>query len=152
MKHNPVYESDIAEINMTPFVDIVLVILVIFMVTATFVTQGKIPLTLPQASNAENRQDEQKPITLSLSESGELYYDDVAVSLEDLDTKIAQISASEPHILLRSDAKTPFEYVVKVIDLCKKHRISTFAIQTTKGGAWKHRIFSPLHLERSFYM
>jgi len=135
MKREPVYESDIAEINMTPFVDIVLVILVIFMVTATFVSQGKIPLNLPQATNAENHQDEKKPITLSLNESGDLYYDDVALSLDDLDAKIARIRESEPHILLRSDAKTPFEYVVKVIDICKKHRISTFAIQTTKAGA-----------------
>lgn len=135
MRHEPVYESDIAEINMTPFVDIVLVILVIFMVTATFVTQGKIPLNLPQATNAENHKDEKKPITLSLNASGELYFDDVAVSIEDLEVKIAQVSASEPHIVLRSDAKTPFEYVVKVIDICKKHRISTFAIQTTKVGA-----------------
>jgi biopolymer transport protein ExbD len=135
MRREPVYESDIAEINMTPFVDIVLVILVIFMVTATFVTQGKIPLNLPQATNAENHKEDQKPITLSLSETGELYYDDVALSLDDLDAKIAQVTGKEPHIVLRSDAKTPFEYVVKVIDICKKHRISTFAIQTTKGGA-----------------
>jgi biopolymer transport protein ExbD len=135
MRREPVYESDIAEINMTPFVDIVLVILVIFMVTATFVTQGKIPLNLPQATNAENHKDDQKPITLSLSETGELYYDDVALSIDELDTKMAQIGEKDPHIVLRSDAKTPFEYVVKVIDICKKHRISTFAIQTTKGGA-----------------
>ena len=135
MRCEVVYEGDIAEINMTPFVDIVLVILVIFMVTATFVTQGKIPLTLPQAANAENHHDNQKPITLSLSETGELYYDDVALSIDELDTKMAQVRGMEPHIVLRSDAKTPFEYVVKVIDICKKHRISAFAIQTTKGGA-----------------
>lgn len=135
MRREVVYEGDIAEINMTPFVDIVLVILVIFMVTATFVTQGKIPLTLPQASSQENRKDDVKPITLSLTESGTLYYDDVALSIEELDVKMAQISGSEPHIILRSDAKTPFESVVKVIDICKKHRISAFAIQTTKGGA-----------------
>lgn len=126
------YESEIAEINMTPFVDIILVILVIFMVTATFVTQGKIPLTLPQASTQENHKDDHKSITLSLTESGELYYDDVAIPMESLDAKIAQINQSDPHIVIRSDAKTPFEYVVKVIDACKKHHISTFAIQTAR--------------------
>ena len=133
MRREPVYENDIAEINMTPFVDIVLVILVIFMVTATFVTQGKIPLNLPQASQTQNMKEERKPITLTLNESGELYYDDVALSLDELDKKLAQIR--EPEIVLRSDAKTPFEYVVKVIDLCKKNGINAFAIQTTKGGA-----------------
>ncbi|WP_263833604.1 ExbD/TolR family protein [Sulfurospirillum oryzae] len=133
MKHEPVYEGEIAEINMTPFVDIVLVILVIFMVTATFVTQGKIPLNLPQASSSENHKDDTKPITLSLSESGELYYDDAVISMETLDEKIAQINQNDPHIIIRSDAKTPFEYVVKVIDTCKKHHISTFAIQTARA-------------------
>ena len=58
MRSEPVYESEIAEINMTPFVDIILVILVIFMVTATFVTQGKIPLNLPQATSSENRKED----------------------------------------------------------------------------------------------
>lgn len=132
MRSEPVYESEIAEINMTPFVDIILVILVIFMVTATFVTQGKIPLNLPQATSSENRKEDVKPITLSLTESGELYYDDAVISMEDLDTKIAQINKSDPHIIIRSDAKTPFEYVVKVIDTCKKHHINTFAIQTAR--------------------
>lgn len=132
-RHEPIYEAEIAEINMTPFVDIVLVILVIFMVSATFVTQGKIPITLPQASSTQNHQDEQKPIILSLNEHGEFFYNDAPVALEALDEKIAHISDKEPHIVLRSDAKTPFEYVVKVMDVCKKHRISTFAIQTSKG-------------------
>lgn len=133
MKREPSYESDIAEINMTPFVDIVLVILVIFMVTATFVTQGKIPLNLPEASQSQSLKEEQKPVTLTLTQTGELYYDDVALPIEELDQKIAQVR--EPQIVLRSDAKTPFEYVVKVIDICKKNRISAFSIQTTKGGA-----------------
>lgn len=135
MRRRVAYESDIAEINMTPFVDIVLVILVIFMVTATFVTQGKIPLNLPQASHSETHQEDKKPITLSLNEAGEVYYDDEALSMDALDAKIAALSGKEPHIVLRSDAKTPFEYVVKVIDMCKKYRIDTFAIQTVKGGA-----------------
>jgi len=133
MHRKHVYESEIAEINMTPFVDIVLVILVIFMVSATFVTQGKIPLNLPKSSSQENRKDDLKPIVLSLTESGELYYDDVAISMETLDEKIAQLGQPDPRIVIRSDAKTPFEYVVKVIDTCKKHHISSFAIQTAKA-------------------
>lgn len=134
MRHEAHYEGEIAEINMTPFVDIVLVILVIFMVTATFVTQGKIPLNLPQASNQENTKEKIKPITLSLTQNGELYYDTLALPFESLDEKLAQTAQQgELNILIRSDAQTPFEYVVKVIDVCKKHHISTFAIQTTRA-------------------
>ncbi|MDD3343058.1 MAG: biopolymer transporter ExbD [Sulfurospirillaceae bacterium] len=133
MRREHTYEPEIADINMTPFVDIVLVILVTFMVTATFVSQGKIPLNLPEASTQEKIQDKQKPIILSLTESGEIYYDDVAIAIDSLDEKIAQINQPDPQIVIRSDAKTPFEYVVKVIDVCKKYHISTFAIQTTKA-------------------
>lgn len=134
MRREAHYEGEIAEINMTPFVDIVLVILVIFMVTATFVTQGKIPLNLPQASNQENTKEKLKPITLSLTQNGELYYDTLALPFESLDEKLAQTAQQgELNILIRSDAQTPFEYVVKVIDVCKKHHISTFAIQTTRA-------------------
>lgn len=132
MKREMTYDTEIAEINMTPFVDIILVILVIFMVTATFVTQGKIPLTLPQASTQENHKDDFKPIIISLTQEGDLFYDDIAMPMSALDEKIAHINQHDPHIVIRSDAKTPFEYVVKVIDTCKKYHISTFAIQTTK--------------------
>jgi len=124
------YENEIADINMTPFVDIVLVILVIFMVTATFVTQGKIPLNLPKATQQDLSKDDIKPITISLSAEGAFYYNDEAMSLEAIETHIAQLQ--NPKIMIRSDAKTPFEFVVQIIDTCKKHNINAFAIQTTK--------------------
>ncbi len=123
-------ENEIADINMTPFVDIVLVILVIFMVTATFVTQGKIPLNLPQASSAEKQKEEQKPIVISLDKEGVFYYEDVAIEPDALEAKIAALDTTDRTIILRSDAQTPFEYVVKIIDTCKKYRITSFAIQT----------------------
>lgn len=125
------HENEISEINMTPFVDIVLVILVIFMVTATFVSQGKIPLQLPKASTQEHSKIKEKPTVISITKEGEVYYDDEAISMDNLQEKIATIKEKEPKILIRSDAKTPFEFVVKVIDTCKKQNISAFAIQTT---------------------
>ena len=128
------YEETIAEINMTPFVDIVLVILVIFMVTATFVSQGKIPLNLPKASSQEMQKEQSKPIVITLNEQGDLYYNDSAIAFKDLDEKIASLPSLDTKIILRSDAKTPFEYVVNVIDTCKKHQISSFAIQTSKAN------------------
>lgn len=122
--------EDIAEINMTPFVDIVLVILVIFMTTATFVSQGKIPLNLPHAHATEQNKDAHKPITISLTKEGLFYLNDVAIRYEEIESTIAHLEQSVNTIILRSDAQTPFEVVVKIIDLCKKYHISSFAIQT----------------------
>lgn len=125
-------DTEIADINMTPFVDIVLVILIIFMVTATFVTQGKIPLNLPQASSQDVRRDDVKPTVISLTAEGQFYYDDENATLEQIDAKLASIAVSSPKIVIRSDAKTPFEFVVKLMDICKKYNINSFAIQTTQ--------------------
>lgn len=134
MAHLSEQNDEIAEINMTPFVDIVLVILVIFMVTATFVSQGKIPLHLPEASTTEIKQEEQTPVILSLNQMGEFYYDDLLLSIEEMELRIASLENKNQMVILRSDAQTPFEHVVKLIDLCKKYRITSFAIQT----AYKH--------------
>ena len=123
--------DEISEINMTPFVDIVLVILVIFMATATFVAQQKIAISLPTASKQESKKDA-KPIILTLDKDGLLFLDDTAISLKNLNETLAKKSAliADEGILLRSDAKTSFEHVVKVIDICKQNNISKFSIQT----------------------
>lgn len=123
-------EQEITDINMTPFVDVVLVILIIFMVTATFVSQGKIPLNLPQASNTQTQENQEKQITISLTKEGRFYFNDEISSLRDINMKIEELQEKNPKIILRSDSQTPFEYVVQVIDTCKKYNITSFAIQT----------------------
>ncbi len=127
-------EAEIAEINMTPFVDIVLVLLIIFMATATFVAQGKIPLKLPKASSQLDRQSNSRAVTISITKDGKIYYEALLVGFGDLEQKISGDStAKDRGVILRSDAKAEFENVVKVIDICKKYDIDKFAIQTKMG-------------------
>ncbi|MFA5460944.1 MAG: biopolymer transporter ExbD [Sulfurimonas sp.] len=125
--------DEISEINMTPFVDIVLVILVIFMATATFVAQQKIAISLPTASKQQSKQDA-KPLMLTIDKDGLMFIDDVRV--EDLNEALAKNSAlvAENGVVLRSDAKTSFEHVVKAIDICKQNNISKFSIQTEEAS------------------
>ncbi len=124
--------EEISQINMVPFIDIVLVILVIFMVTATFVTHGKIPLNLPNATSGENSMEDTKPVVLSITKDGELFYNDESITHETFESKVKELEKSTS-IIIRSDAKTPFEAVVNVLDIFKRHEISRFAIQTIKG-------------------
>ncbi len=121
--------DEISEINMTPFVDIVLVILVIFMATATFVAQQKIAISLPTSSKEQSKK-ELKPLVLTIDKDGAMFIDDKRV--EDLNEELAKNSAliAEDGVVLRSDAKTSFEHVVKAIDICKQNNISKFSIQT----------------------
>lgn len=125
--------DEISEINMTPFVDIVLVILVIFMATATFVAQQKIAISLPNASKQQSQKDA-KPIILTIDKDGIIFLDDKRV--ENLNEELAKNSTliAKDGVILRSDAKTSFEHVVKVIDICKQNNISKFSIQTQEAS------------------
>ena len=69
-------------------------------------------------------------IQTPLYKEGVFYYEDVAIEPDALEAKIAALDFADRTIILRSDAQTPFEYVVKIIDTCKKYRITSFAIQT----------------------
>jgi len=123
--------NEISEINMTPFVDIVLVILVIFMATATFVAQGKINITLP-TSSTEAQKDKQKPITITIDKDANIYLNDILTAKEDLGKTLLKDvkEASKNGVILRSDAKVSFEHVVDIIDICKANDINKFSIQT----------------------
>lgn len=127
------YENnEISEINMIPFVDIVLVVLVIFMATATFVAQGKIAITLPESSVQNKSSEPIKPFIVTIDKNGFLFFNDESVDEKSL---YAALSSNKKQILkagviLRSDAKASFEHAVRVIDLCKQNDISKFSIQT----------------------
>lgn len=125
--------DEISEINMTPFVDIVLVILVIFMATATFVAQQKIAISLPSSSKQQSKQDT-KHLMLTIDKDGLIFIDDKRV--ENLNDELAKNSTliAKDGVVLRSDAKTSFEHVVKAIDICKQNNISKFSIQTQESN------------------
>ncbi|UFS62589.1 biopolymer transporter ExbD [Sulfurimonas sp. HSL-3221] len=125
-------DQEISEINMTPFVDIVLVILIIFMATATFVAQGKIPVTLPKSSAQAGQKEPKKPTVITIEENGRYHLNDAEVSETQLRTRLQELNATQRAVgvIVRSDAQTPFAFVVKAIDWCKSAEVSTFAIQT----------------------
>src|SRR4051794_6780405 len=96
-----------AEINVTPLVDVMLVLLIIFMVTAPLLVAG-VPVDLPQ-SRAGALDKERKPVAISLDEKGRIFIDQDQVSEADLPDKLAQLAARPgeeqggPRIFLRAD-------------------------------------------------
>lgn len=130
MRANESYD-EISEINMTPFVDIVLVILVIFMATATFIAQGKIAISLPKVSSSSDNSTIQNPTIITIDQNGNIYLNDKQSNLQQIDGYfLNNKDATKESVIIRSDAKASFEYVVGVIDICKKNSISKFVIQT----------------------
>ncbi|MBA1433334.1 MAG: TonB system transport protein ExbD [Epsilonproteobacteria bacterium] len=106
------------QINVIPFIDIMLVLLVMVLTTATFIKQGVIPVDLPDAK-AKEKQDVQKEVTVYVNAKGEMYYEKEKVNLTQLEQKLSTISKKQT-VVLRSDKNSKFQDFVSVMDILKR--------------------------------
>jgi len=106
------------EINVIPFIDIMLVLLVMVLTTATFIKQGIIPIDLPEAKAAEKEKIE-KEITVYVNAKGEMFFEKEKVDLKQLEEKLATLS-KEQTVVLRSDKESKFQDFVSVMDILKR--------------------------------
>jgi biopolymer transport protein ExbD len=117
----------ITGINVTPLVDVVLVLLVILMVTASYVVSRSVPLELPRAATSDA-----VPSTLvvSLGKDGELFLDGVAIDPAGLRARVRQVHAADPETraVIAADGRARHAQVVKVIDLLRQENVTRFAI------------------------
>lgn len=127
-------DDEISGINVTPLVDIMLVLLIIFMVSATLVASKAIELKLPEAESAQPQKPDDKTLTFAIDKDGKLWMDNNPVGFEELTAKIKSEREKKPGVNLAAnisaDAKTPYELVVKLIDIVRKNDIIDFAITT----------------------
>lgn len=112
-RHRPM-----SSMNVIPFIDIMLVLLVMVLTTATFIRQGIIPIDLPEAKSAEKKSDK-KEITIYVTKTGELFLDKEKMDLTQLQENLAKIS-KEDTVVLRSDKESKFQDFVHVMDILKK--------------------------------
>ena len=118
------------QINVIPFIDIMLVLLAIVLTTATFITQGKIEVNLPQAGSATpTSQDAITRLVITLDARQQLYLDDELTDTDKLSTTLKN-TAKETPIVLKVDKQVPFEKFVAVIDLLKTNQLEKFSIIT----------------------
>jgi len=116
-------------INVIPFIDIMLVLLVIVLTTATFIAKGSIPLDLPKGESSKELPI--RKIEISITKEGKLYFNDKEVDFDRLKELIKDISKKD-NIVIRSDKNSKFEYFVKVIDVLKSKGIDNISIVTVK--------------------
>ncbi|HZS64935.1 MAG TPA: protein TolR [Xanthobacteraceae bacterium] len=107
-----------SEINVTPMVDVMLVLLIIFMVSAPLLTVG-VPIDLPQ-TKANNIDQDQKPLTVSVNEQGEVFLQESKIGVDELVPKLQAIAQSrgggaEERIFVRGDRKVDYGTVMKVM-------------------------------------
>lgn len=127
-------DEGISGINVTPLVDIMLVLLIIFMVTATFIANKALDLKLPEAESSQPVNPNDKPLNFALDKEGKLYLDGTVITLDQIAGKIAEEKAKKPGVALAAtisaDATTPYALVIKVIDVIRKNEIQDFALTT----------------------
>jgi biopolymer transport protein TolR len=105
----------LAEINVTPLVDVMLVLLIIFMVTAPLMTSG-VPVDLPKA-NAQPLNTDSKPLTVSIKADGKIFLQDQEVSVDDLVPKLQAIAQNNPEqrIFVRGDKDLAYGRIMQVM-------------------------------------
>ena len=112
-RRNPV----MAEINVTPMVDVMLVLLIIFMVSAPLLTVG-VPLDLPQ-TQAKSLEQDKTPLQLSVDTSGKVFINDTEVSMTELIPKLKAITDArggmDERIYMRADKKADYGTVARVM-------------------------------------
>jgi len=106
-----------AEINVTPMVDVMLVLLIIFMVSAPLLTVG-VPLDLPQ-TQAKSIDQDQNPLTVSVNLQGQVFLNDAEIPVDDLVAKLKAVTEAraglEERIFVRGDKKVDYGTVMKVM-------------------------------------
>lgn len=119
----------ISEINVTPFVDVVLVLLVIFMVTAPMLVREQMNVNLPKAESGEKSASEQ--IAIVLDKDGTLKIQKKVITFDQIENEIKSLIQSMPsaQAVISADQESKHGDVVRIMDLVKKAGLTKFAIQ-----------------------
>ncbi|MEJ1992235.1 MAG: protein TolR [Maritimibacter sp.] len=129
------HRAMMAEINITPMVDVMLVLLIIFMVAAPLMTVG-VPVELPKTAATALPAVEEEPLTVSISEDGAIALMKTEISQEDLIPKLRAIAAerSDNKIFLRADGRVPYEVVAQVMGALNAGGFNNIGLVTDTGG------------------
>jgi len=116
-----------SEINVTPFVDVMLVLLIIFMVTAPLLQQG-IDVNLPKAKGKDMPPEER--ITLVVKRDQKIYMNDTPVTVGEMRRKLESVSKMNPNVFLKADKDVPYGLVVEVMGEIKEAGIEKLGMVT----------------------
>jgi len=118
----------ISQINIIPFVDIVLVLLIIFMLTSSAIVRASIPVELPTAASAGATVS--STLNIVLNAEGELFLDGHVITHKELGAHVAQASWKEKDLqaVISADTSVDYGHVIKIIDIVKRNGVKNFAL------------------------
>jgi biopolymer transport protein TolR len=123
----------VSEINITPFTDVILVLLIIFIVATPLISQNQIEVKLPSAASGAPSTTEVKRSTITVTKEGSVYLDGSVVDVGALSDQIKGLVAQNKNhqVSIAVDKDCPFQQVVSVIDALKKSGVANLNISTT---------------------
>ena len=123
----------LSEINITPMVDVMLVLLVVFIITAPLMTNA-IKVNLPDTDVTVQIEEPKKPVVVSIDEQGRIYLDKDEYSLDVIESELASRKAQDPEIRLNlnADETVPYGTVAKLMVLIEKAGIQRLSFVTEK--------------------
>ena len=125
-----------SEINVTPFVDVMLVLLIIFMVAAPLLTVG-VEIELPKTSAKALPTEKEPPLTLSLTKDKELYLQDTKIEFSELIPKLKQIAEqrNDNRIFIRADGANNYSTIMEIMGALNSSNFSNISLVTESGGS-----------------
>lgn len=128
MEFNTRKSGPISQINVVPFVDVMLVLLVIFMITAPFMTQG-VEVDLPKTQTVRTLPESSQKLVLNIEADKTIYLDEYELGLEDLTEHLNKVMQDREQMLyLRADEKVPYGFVVKVMSRIKDAGVQALGV------------------------
>ena len=137
MNLRPGHKEETVEVNLTPLIDVVFLLLIFFMVTTTFDRHAKLKVSLPESS-AKTTQQQSDPLVLSIDAKGNYFINDRQVVNQSLDTlkQALQKVIGEDYdmaLVLRADANTPHQAVVRAMDAASQLGLTKLSIATVES-------------------
>ena len=116
------------KMNVVPFIDIVLVLLVIVLATASFVNNKTVKIDLPSASS--KNQEDKKNLIIAIDKDGKYFFNKEELPIESIKKKLSELDPKKDTVSLHTDKKTDFHYFVDVIDFMKEKGFQNISIVT----------------------
>ena len=134
-KRNRYSNGLMAEINVTPFVDVMLVLLIIFMVAAPLLTVG-VPVELPKTAATPLPNEQEEPLTITLTEDGSLWLQKSEIQFDELEAKLRSILVERNNnkIFLRADGANSYEIVMRLMGALNNSGFNNIGLVTDTGG------------------
>jgi biopolymer transport protein ExbD len=123
-------EDSITGINVTPLVDITLVLLIIFMVTSRFITEPSMGVKLPKTSSHSSSQPSDRNVFLTMDGRHNIFLNNSAITQEELAGRVATLLKERPdmNLILRADKSIPHGDVIALLDIVRNAGVTQFGI------------------------